>query len=135
MPKFEDSIIAGIVVVDGQSKPIASAGLGTDPRIRSLVTDEHWMNELQNRRLSVLNLDRKSYAVLLAPLREGYLLVLSDGPGDTLLNFIGSVDFAWDIFRYLLTDPFDAMTVVDKDARVVHISPIHETFFGLKPGE
>jgi transcriptional regulator with PAS, ATPase and Fis domain len=135
MPKFENSTIAGIVVVDGQSKPIASVGLGTDARVQSLVEDAQWMEELDHRRLSVLNLDRKSYAVLLAPLREGYLLVLSDGPGDTLLNFIGSVDFAWDIFRYLLTDPFDAMTVVDKDARVVHISSIHETFFGLKPGE
>jgi transcriptional regulator with PAS, ATPase and Fis domain len=135
MPGFENSAIAGIVAVDGQARQIAAVGLGADPRIRSLVADAQWMKELRQRRLSVLNLDRKSYAVLLAPLRDGHLLVLSDGPGDTVLNFIGSVDFAWDIFRYLLTDPFDAMTVVDKDARVVHISPVHEAFFGLKPGE
>ena len=135
MPGSENSRIAGIVVVDSQSKPIAAVGLGNDARIRSLVADEQWMKELHQRRLGVLNLDRKSYAVLLAPLQEGHMLVLSDGPGDAVLNFIGSVDFAWDIFRYLLTDPFDAMTVVDKDARVVHISPIHEAFFGLKPGE
>jgi transcriptional regulator with PAS, ATPase and Fis domain len=135
MPEFEYSGIAGIVVVDGLSNPIAAVGLGYDPRIRALVADPQWMNELRQRRLSVLNLERKNYSVLLAPLREGHLLVLSDDPGDTVLNFIGSVDFAWDIFRYLLTDPFDAMTVVDKDARVVHISPIHEAFFGLKPGE
>ena len=135
MPRPENSSIAGIVVVDSQSTPIAAVGLGNDSRIRSLVADEQWMKELHHRRLGVLNLDRKSYVVLLAPLQEGHVLVLSNGPGDALLNFIGSVDFAWDIFRYLLTDPFDAMTVVDKDARVVHISPIHEAFFGLKPGE
>jgi transcriptional regulator with PAS, ATPase and Fis domain len=135
MPELENSGITGVVVVDGQSNPIAAVGLGNDPRVRSLVADPQWMKELRQRRLSVLNLDRKSYAVLLAPLREGHLLVLSEDPGDTVLNFVGSVDFAWDIFRYLLTDPFDAMTVVDKDARVVHISPIHEAFFGLKPGE
>jgi transcriptional regulator with PAS, ATPase and Fis domain len=135
MPKFENSSIAGIVVIDGQCKLIASVGLGNDPRIRSLIADPQWMKELHQRRLSALNLDRTNYAVLLAPLRDGHLIVLCDGAGDTVLNFIGSVDFAWDIFRYLLTDPFDAMTVVDKDARVVHISPIHEAFFGLKPGE
>jgi transcriptional regulator with PAS, ATPase and Fis domain len=135
MPKFENSSIAGIVVVDGHCKLIASVGLGNDPRIRSLIADPQWMKELHQRRLSALNLDRTNYAVLLAPLRDGHLIVLCDGAGDTVLNFIGSVDFAWDIFRYLLTDPFDAMTVVDKDARVVHISPIHEAFFGLKPGE
>ena len=135
MPGFENSTIAGIVVIDGHSKTVASIGLGTDSRVRSLVADPQWMKDLQRHRLGVLNLDRKSYAVLLAPLREGHLLVFSDGPGDTVLDFIGSVDFAWDIFRYLLADPFDAMTVVDQDARVVHISPIHEAFFGLKPGE
>ncbi len=43
MPRCENSTIAGIVVIDGQSKPIASLGLGTDARIRSLVADEQWM--------------------------------------------------------------------------------------------
>jgi hypothetical protein len=38
------------------------------------------MKELHHRRLSVLNLDKKRYAVLLASLREGHLHVSSDGP-------------------------------------------------------
>ena len=73
MPGSENSRIAGIVVVDSQSKPIAAVGLGNDARIRSLVADEQWMKELHQRRLGVLNLDRKSYAVLLAPLQEGHM--------------------------------------------------------------
>jgi transcriptional regulator with PAS, ATPase and Fis domain len=63
------------------------------------------------------------------------MLVLSETPGDALLNFIGSVDFSWDILQHLLTDPFDAMTIVDDKAKIVYISPIHEAFFGLKAGE
>jgi transcriptional regulator with PAS, ATPase and Fis domain len=135
MPKTDPSAIAGILLTDATAQPIVSIGVGADPRVRSLVADKLWMEEARERRLTTLNLDRKVFAVLLTPVEQGELLIFSAAPGDALLNFIGSVDFAWDIFRYLLTDPFDAMTVVDQSARVVYISPIHEAFFGLKPGE
>jgi transcriptional regulator with PAS, ATPase and Fis domain len=52
-----------------------------------------------------------------------------------VLDFIGSVDFAFDIIEHMITDPHDAMTVVDANARLVYISPVHEAFFGLKRGE
>lgn len=135
MLKTVPPAIAGILLTDDTARPVFSVGIGADPRVRSLVTDKLWMEEARERRLTTLNLDRKVFAVLLTPLEQGEMLVFSAAPGDTLLNFIGSVDFAWDIFRYLLSDPFDAMTVVDSNARVVYISPIHEAFFGLKPGE
>jgi transcriptional regulator with PAS, ATPase and Fis domain len=135
MPKTENSAIAGIVLTDGATKPVVAAGIGADPRVASLIADKLWMDEVRERRLVTLNLDRKSYTVLLAPAEQGELLVFSSSPGDALLHFIGSVDFAWDIFHYLLTDPFDAMTIVDRDARLAYISPVHEIFFGLKPGE
>jgi transcriptional regulator with PAS, ATPase and Fis domain len=99
------------------------------------MSDPAWIGELRERRLTTLNLERRVYAILLAPTESGELLVISRAPGDALLHFIGSVDFAWDIIQYLLTDPFDAMTIVDDEARLVYISPIHEAFFGLKLGE
>jgi transcriptional regulator with PAS, ATPase and Fis domain len=135
MPKTENSTIAGIVLTDGATKPVVAAGIGADPRVASLIADKLWMDEIRERRLVTLNLDRKSYTVLLTPAEQGELLVFSSSPGDALLHFIGSVDFAWDIFNYLLTDPFDAMTIVDRNARLAYISPVHEIFFGLKPGE
>lgn len=135
MPKTENSTIVGIVLTDGATKPVVAAGIGADQRVASLIADKLWMDEVRERRLVTLNLDRKSYTVLLTPAEQGELLVFSSSPGDALLHFIGSVDFAWDIFHYLLTDPFDAMTIVDRDARLAYISPVHEIFFGLKPGE
>jgi transcriptional regulator with PAS, ATPase and Fis domain len=135
MPKTENPTIAGIVLTDAATKPVVATGIGTDPRVVSLIADKLWMDEVRERRLVTLNLDRKSYTVLLTPAEQGELLVFSSSPGDALLHFIGSVDFAWDIFHYLLTDPFDAMTIVDHEARLAYISPVHEVFFGLKPGE
>jgi transcriptional regulator with PAS, ATPase and Fis domain len=135
MPKTENSAIAGIVLTDKSTKPLLVAGIGADPRVASLIADKIWMDEVRERRLVTLNLDRKAYIVLLSPAENGELLVFSSSPGDALLQFIASVDFAWDIFHYLLTDPFDAMTIVDRNARLAYISPVHEIFFGLKAGE
>jgi len=127
--------IAGAALLGKEGQTAFSTGLGSDPRFKALIADRAWMLELRERRLTTLNLDRKAYAVMLAPTAEGELLVISHAPGDPLLHFVGSVDFAWDIIQYLLTDPHDAMTIVDQKARLVFISPIHEAFFGLKLGE
>lgn len=127
--------IAGVAFLNSEGQAVFSTGLGSDARIRALTADRVWMGELREVRLTTLNLDRHAYAILLAATESGELLVISRAPGDALLHFIGSVSFAWDIIQYLLTDPFDAMTIVDDEARLVYISPIHEAFFGLKLGE
>jgi len=127
--------IAGVAFLNSEGQAVFSTGLGSDPRIKALTTDRAWMGELREVRLTTLTLDRHTYAILLAATESGELLVISRAPGDALLHFIGSVSFAWDIIQYLLTDPFDAMTIVDDEARLVYISPIHEAFFGLKLGE
>ena len=54
---------------------------------------------------------------------------------DTLLDFVGTVDFAFAVLNHFMTSPFEAMTVVDREGRVRFISPVHERFFGLAPGE
>lgn len=135
MPATTNFAVAGVVLIDATNRPVMTVGIGSDPRVKSLATDKMWMGDIRNQRLTTLNLDRKVFTVLLVPMEEGELLVFSNAPGDALLNFIGSVDFAWDIFQHLLTDPFDGMTVVDRNAHLVYVSPIHETFFGLKSGD
>ena len=135
MPPTRRFAVAGVLLTDATNRPVVTVGVGSDPRVKSLATEKMWMDDLRGRHLTTLNLDRKVFTVLLVPMEQGELLVFSHAPGDALLSFIGSVDFAWDIFQHLLTDPFDGMTVVDKDAHLVYISPIHEPFFGLKPGE
>ncbi len=135
MPKTTPGMVAGILLTDTTGRVTASAGIGADPRLRSLAADQLWMGEARERRITTLNLDRKPYVVLLARVGQYEMLLLSEAPGDALLHFISSVDFSWDIFQHLLTDPFDAMTVVDEKANIAYISPVHEAFFGLKTGE
>lgn len=135
MPKTTPVAIAGVALFDATSHPIASVGLATDPRLRSLVADPQWMQEARDRRITVLNIERKTFVVMLMRTGQGEILILSEAPGHALLNFITSVDFSWEVFEHLLTDPFEAMTVVDATAKLVYLSPVHEAFFGLRPGE
>ncbi|MET1045478.1 MAG: sigma 54-interacting transcriptional regulator [Hyphomicrobium sp.] len=135
MPKTDSATVAGVLLIDANGRPLSSIGVGSDPRLSSLAADDVWMKEARERRITTLNLDRKVYVVLVTPTGPGEMIVLSETPGDALLNFIGSVDFSWDILQHLLTDPFDAMTIVDDKAKIVFISPVHEAFFGLKAGE
>jgi len=51
-----------------------------------------------------------------------------------LFDFVGTVPFAGAILDHFLTDPYQAITVVDRDGRVRFISPVHEKFLGLEAG-
>ncbi|CAG2151263.1 Anaerobic nitric oxide reductase transcription regulator NorR [Cupriavidus yeoncheonensis] len=52
-----------------------------------------------------------------------------------LFDFLCTVPFASAILDHFLTDPYQAITVADRDGRVRFISPVHEKFLGLDPGE
>lgn len=93
------------------------------------------MDELRGRRLQSLILDRVSYALTLVSHERGDLVLISTAADDAVVDFIAAVDFAYDIFAHLVADPHEAMTVVDRKGKLVFISPVHETFFGLDRGD
>jgi transcriptional regulator with PAS, ATPase and Fis domain len=131
-PKFG---IRGVILVDTAGRIGFAVGIGGDQRVRSLVHDKQWLAEARQRRLQPLILDRVAHIVLAVPIEQGDLLMISDAPGNAVLEFIGSVDFAYDVIEHLLSDPFEAMTVVDANKNIAYISPVHEGFFGLSHGE
>ncbi|MFG1193091.1 sigma-54 interaction domain-containing protein [Xanthobacter flavus] len=125
----------GVVARDADGRILFACGLGADARIKALAANKAWVDELRIRRIQPLILDKRRYSVLLAAAPDCELLLLSKAPGDAVMEFLGSVEFAFDILNHMLTDPFEALTVVDADARIVYISPIHEKFFGISHGE
>ncbi len=135
MSKSGFSDILGVLLTDRESKIAFSMGVGVDPRIKALAADRGWMASARQHRLTSLTLDRKSYAILTCPMHEGDLMIISNPPGEAVTNFLGSVDFAWDLMEHLLTDPFEGMVIVDDQARIAYISAVHERFFGYRQGE
>lgn len=126
----------GLAVFDDLGHLVGTHGVGNHPAIQAVLTDAEWRAELSRRRLVALRPARDlALLALLVPLRSGALVVLSEAPTDAVFEFVAAVDFAWDILHHLVTDPFDAMTIVDAQARIAFISPVHERFFGLGRGE
>lgn len=124
----------GLLLSD-RTKIVLSTGIAEDPRLKSLALDPDWIAEARIRRINPLTLDRQSYIVLVMTVAGDDLLIFGEPPGDAVINFLSSVDFAWEMMEQLLTDPFEGMIIVDDKARISYMSPIHERFFGLQPGE
>jgi transcriptional regulator with PAS, ATPase and Fis domain len=124
----------GFILSDG-TRIVHSSGLGSDPRLKSLALDPDWIAEARLRRVNPLTLDRQTYIVLVISVTGCDALIVSSPPGDAVINFLTSVDFGWEMMEQLLTDPFEGMIIVDDEARISYMSPVHERFFGLKPGE
>lgn len=125
--------IAGLIVVNEAGKVVFSVGRGKDPRIVSLAEDKIWRTDAVQRRLVPVQTEVKSL-LLWSKVKDCYFAAIVDDVADPVFEFTAAVDFAWDIFHHLLTDPFNAMTVVDSEAKVAFLSPIHEGFFGLDRG-
>jgi transcriptional regulator with PAS, ATPase and Fis domain len=128
--------IVGVALFDVSARLVHAQGVAAEPRLRAVLADPAWLGELRHRRLVALAPARgRRLLALRAPMRDGEMVVLSESPGDTLFEFVAAVDFAWDVVSHMVTDPFDAMTVIDASARVAYIPPVHEGFFGLGHGE
>lgn len=128
------SRILGIVVVDHASKIVSSIGKGADSRIMAMATDPVWVKEAAQKRIVPILFREESFAAIYTEASWGRVILILAEPPETVLNFMLSVDFAWDIIDHILTDPFDAMVVVGTNERLAFLSPVHEKFFGLKAG-
>lgn len=127
--------IFGLGMVGADGKIILQNGVASEPRIRAMLADPGWLEGAADRRIVVVTLNDARHVAVVSPLDAGWLVVFFGDTGDTTLQFLLGVDFAYDIIEHLLNDPFDAMAVIDAGARLAFVSPIHEKFFGLKPGE
>lgn len=127
--------VAGFVILGENGEVVLSAGIGQDRRVRVLLDDGEWLADAKRRRAKPILLNDRRVMACLTRVDGFDVVLLADGASDVVLRFFAEVDFAWDIVDLVLTDPYDAMVVVDADAKIAFISPVHERFYGLKEGE
>lgn len=125
----------GVGLVDSTGRLAFSLGVVEQAQIRAMLTDKDWLTEASRRRIVVINLTTARYVATVTDVDEAHLIVFFNEAGATTTQFLMGVDFAYDIIEHLLTDPYDAMAIIDANARLAFVSPIHEKFFGLKSGE
>jgi PAS domain S-box-containing protein len=121
--------------VSKDRRVISAVGIGDDSRLKVLVTSAEWLEDALRRRMVPVLLNDAKYLAMVTEFEDGTLVLLSEAPSGTVLDFFLNVDFAYDIIDHILSDPYDAMAVIDATGKMAYISPVHEKFFGLQCGE
>lgn len=130
----DDIGIKGVLVTNTEGKCLLASGLAEDVRVRAIISDFEWLKDAVQRRFMPILLNNGQFVCLVSPYSAGYVVLISSPSADAVLQFVMLVDFAYDILNHILNDPYDAMTIVDENAKMAYISPVHEKFFGLEPG-
>lgn len=127
---------AGVLIVADGARTVFASGIATDPQVADLVL-RHWRERSADTRslFAVESAERALSVVAVQSDQATAFVLFLRGTSDVLFDFAATVAFADDILRHLLTNPYEALTVVDREGFVRFISPIHERFFGLRRGE
>lgn len=131
----ENPLLSGIAVVAFDGKLLYAYGRGEEPAVQAAITNRSWLADVAGRDAHPITLRDETLVALVNRCSDAYLIVLSREPIGTAMRFVMNVDFAFDIFAQVLTDPYDAMVVIDDKERIAFVSPVHEKFFGLGEGE
>lgn len=126
----------GVLVLGPDGKQLAASGIALRPELaRSIATAWQDARRRQRRLFTFDGPDDRPIVVVVLPAPDATVLIAMERDSrDALIEFVGAVDFAGDILAHFLTNPFEALSVVDRDAIVRYMSPVHERFFGLRPG-
>ena len=128
--------ITGVLIVSAEGMPTFSVGLARQQNVSSILL-KHWQEHASAQRgLFSVEADGLALSVVCVTSAEATAFVVFERKSsDVLFDFATTVDCADDILRHLLTNPYEAFTVVDRDGFIRFLSPVHERFFGFSRGE
>jgi len=128
--------LRGVLVIGSDGKEKVASGIASQPEIaKRMLAGWHEARRRRQTLFAVDGPDGTDIVVVVLPSPDATVMVGLQREGrDPLIEFVGSVDFAREILSHFLTNPFEALVVVDKEGTLRYCSPVHERFFGLKTG-
>ncbi|AHG64151.1 sigma-54 interaction domain-containing protein [Advenella mimigardefordensis] len=126
----------GVLILNADCAVVFASGTGHDAHIQEKLS-ALWKNRATtpvSAMFTLKDVNEPITVVSYASAGAGCFVLYRADHGDPLFEFVSSVDFAANILRHFITDPYEAITVVDKQARILYMSPVHEKFFGLSRG-
>jgi len=124
----------GALILDAKGKVMCATGFARDDAIRQRVLGRY---RSESSRRGMLAIDGEPK--LIASFRSGedstLIFIQNAASTSTLFDFVANVDFAHVVFDYFLNNPYESVVVVDGQARIRYIPPVHERFFGIPHGE
>lgn len=130
----DDPLAFGVLILDTKGEVICATGLARCDAIQKRIL-ESYHNEDRRRGMLALEGEPKLIASFRAGEDATMFFIQNAASTSTLFDFVATVDFAHAVFDYFLNNPYESVVVVDDQARVRYIPPVHERFFGIKHGE
>ena len=125
----------GVLIVNLHGRVSCATGVANRLEIQRQLLKDLPTRRSDGTGMMALEGEEKLIAIFRAADDATVFFLQSTEDEPTLFEFVASVDFAFAIFTYLLNSPYAAMVVVDREARVRYIPPVHEAFFGIRHGE
>ena len=132
-----DRTALGVLVRARDGSRVAAFGVCADAAVADAVESACKQASHAGQGRKLFPVDARGQRYIGLALEDGeHRLILVHGACSqaVLFDFLGTVPFAGAILDYFLNDPYQAITVVDRDGRMRFISPVHEKFLGLEPG-
>lgn len=126
----------GMLVVEGDQRKLLASGIAAREQVSDAVIAGAGDTSNSARGLFTVEAAGETFSVVAvrAPGATAFVIFERED-SDVLFDFTATVDCADEILRHLLTNPYEAITVVDREGVVRFISPVHERFFGLERGD
>ncbi|MFA5489979.1 MAG: sigma 54-interacting transcriptional regulator [Candidimonas sp.] len=123
----------GILVLNAENEVVFAAGLASDETLQAELKRclASRGNQEQTSMFSLISQGQPYNAAMFPSSSANCFVIFRQDQADPLFEFVSTVDFAADILRYFITNPYEAITVVDDQARVRYMSPVHQRFFGV----
>jgi len=131
----KESMKFGILIVDASDAVIYASGCADSKKVQRTLMDGLAAKRSQGAGMLALEPDHRLVASFRAEDGCVVFFVQPVEAKSALFDFIASVDFAHAIFTHFVENPHVAMVVVDAQARIKFISPVHEKFFGFAHAE
>lgn len=135
-PRPVASTLRGVLILAADGKELVASGIAEHREMASrIVAGWHEARRRQRLLFSIEGPDASPVVVVVLQETDTTVMIAMVREGrDALFEFAATVDFASDILSHFLTNPFEALTVVDKAGVLRYMSPVHQKFFGMKAG-
>jgi transcriptional regulator with PAS, ATPase and Fis domain len=125
-----------VLLLDNAGDVKFASGLGLEPLVqRELLARLKRLGSGALPEVFAIEGLEQPLSVMVSASDQGVLFMIQGSDSaDPLLEFVAAVPFASDILRHFVTNPYEAMTVVDAAGLIRYISPVHEKFFKISHG-
>jgi transcriptional regulator with PAS, ATPase and Fis domain len=129
-----DPLAFGALILNKKGEVTCATGVARDETVQKRLLEKYRKQD-RSRGMLALESEPKLIVSFRAADDATLFFIQNASSKSTFFDFVTNVDFAHAVFDYFLNNPYESVVVVDDQARLRYIPPVHERFFGIEHGE